>query len=94
METHITDQDQEIKKCAFCWQSDDDPTLGLKRAHPRALSWLCTQYCIVLCYDWKVYTCFHNKCRGMLTNGVALHHENTWPHMAAMTLKTIWKLEF
>jgi hypothetical protein len=27
LETHIT-QDEEIQKCAFCWQSDVDAVLG------------------------------------------------------------------
>jgi hypothetical protein len=31
---HKQAQDQEIKKCAFCQQSDVDTVLGLQWAHP------------------------------------------------------------
>jgi hypothetical protein len=30
-----------------------------------------------------------SKCRGMLTDGVVLHHDNTQPHMAVVTIEMI-----
>jgi hypothetical protein len=34
VETYIFTKDQEIRKCAFCLQSDIGAVLGLKYAHP------------------------------------------------------------
>ena len=31
-----------------------------------------------------------NKCRGMLTNGIPLLHDNTWPHIA-LVIKALLK---
>jgi hypothetical protein len=38
---HVTAQDQEIQKCAFCWKSDVDTVLRLHWAHSLGLpgSW-------------------------------------------------------
>jgi len=35
-----------------------------------------------------------SKRRGMLTNGVVLHHDNARTHTAAATVETILKLKF
>jgi hypothetical protein len=41
----------------------------------------------------KLNTTIHSKCRGMLTNGVVLHHDNVQLHIAAVNTETIRKLE-
>jgi hypothetical protein len=35
-----------------------------------------------------------SKCRGMLSNGVVLKHDNAQPHTAAATVEMIRKLKF
>jgi hypothetical protein len=37
----------------------------------------------------KLKPTVHRKCRGMLTNGDVLHHDNTQPHITAATVETI-----
>jgi hypothetical protein len=46
---------------------------------------------MVLCYRGVDV---HSECRGMLTNGVVLHHDKARPHMTTATVQTIWKLKF
>jgi hypothetical protein len=45
------------------------------------------QYCAMLKEKVKPTIC--SKHRGMLTNGVVLHHNKAQPHMAAATIETI-----
>jgi hypothetical protein len=52
----------------------------------------CRQYCAML-EEVSIPT-ICSKHRGMLTKGVILHHDNSQPHMAAVTTETIQKLKF
>jgi hypothetical protein len=49
------------------------------------------QYCAMLQEEFK--PTIHSKCRGILTDGIVLHHDNTQPHMAAVTIETNQKLK-
>jgi hypothetical protein len=42
----------------------------------------------------KLKTTIHSKHRRMLTDEVVLHHNNSWPCMAAVIIGTIQKLKF
>jgi hypothetical protein len=43
-------------------------------------------------FEEELKPVIHSKCRGVLANGVVLHHDNTQPHMAAVTIEMIQKL--
>jgi hypothetical protein len=45
-------------------------------------------------HEGEMKPTMHGKHRGILTNGVVLHHENARIHMAAVTSETIQKLKF
>jgi hypothetical protein len=99
VETCIIVQDQEIQRCAFCWQSDGDSTLGLngsifKHYQHHRQTVTSARYCAMLVEELKPAMC--SKCRGMLTNVVILHHDNALTHTTAATLKRYgnWNLSF
>jgi len=84
VETHIIAQDLESQKCAFCRQSEVDavwnfngPILEHYQDHGQTVN------------NARLKPAIRCKRRGMLTNGVDLHHDNALPHTAAAIVETI-----
>jgi len=49
------------------------------------------EYCAIL--DEELKPTIYRRYRGMLTDGVFLHHDNTQPHMTVVIIETIEKTE-
>jgi len=72
------------KWCWCCFGTSMDPSSALQG------SWTDSQYTMV---EEDLQPTIHGKHRGMLTSEVVLHHDNSWPQMAAATTETIQKLK-
>jgi hypothetical protein len=94
VETRVIIQDQEIKTCFFCQQSDVDNVLGLSSSTTRNMDKQSIVHSIVLYLEEELKPTIHSKCRGMLTNGVFLHHNIAQPHMVAAAIEIVLKLVF
>jgi hypothetical protein len=73
-----------------CQQSDVDTVLGLygpilKHYENCGHTINSAQYCAIL--EEELKPIIHSKCRGILTNGLVLDHDNTQPHMTTATVK-------
>jgi hypothetical protein len=73
------------RKCWHCFKT----LLGPSSSYTRIMERLSMVHGIVLCLKPVI----HSKCRGKLTNGVVLHHNNVWPCTATVSTEKMWKLK-